>query len=939
MYVRSAFATESKVINNAKFIGAFDTSGSMVGGRFSTLFTALKQLELTYDSLHTWCDKLDLSRNKARIVIDGSAVGAMVGHNNQIIKCGGGTDPNCLLKTTTFTTAATGDEILIFSTDGEIDNNLLKNFSKNMKKSFSLVVCIIVGENNRDMKNVNMSVVSPFLSSPNVCVFLSPNGCKLLSSTLPQFETTSTATNTRQLPDILLKDVMRGKIRECLPAEEDDVLIGDQYVKLSKLSSFTLEDFTKLDFSALTLRMKTQGSLSNLRSALKNLQSTLTISSSARLGEMEETAVMQAIAADPDAPNIDELRDYLRKLRMERYAKQYEQNKRGAVDVAVRNNNKLIAEWMVVINEIESAGYTADEMNKIASNRIRRLNNMADPDAAWNYTGAFRQTCKICAAGPENDAPESGVMSVMLLDKPSNDNRLTEELCISDFYVTFPLAFDKLVISPWRVCISCAQCLSNNGLDPNRQRIIGFIPIVDISKNNKVFSYRINCLIGAGKKCYHTYKVLYAALEVLGTTDWGNKPKFAMLCKFMQDQIYHNCRDRIGMKEAGAVVSMDKVFVGMLKQEQEDNLLSQPFYSAMIVLHRAPQTFSDRARYLAQKSFIRHLVERYNTYLKNPDGRTTKRKIRAELFEAPHGIPVLETARIVSFENSEALGELCDNLKYVRYLLLKDGITINDALYTAVLACICSLGTHDKLETQLYLLLSKSSTFMSVYDRGLAPDTTTILAVVKDSLLLNPRHLDDIHRETIPPFITPAGPSKVVCSCGVRFDTQGQQSIDEVRKAHFEKVHGSYLPTMNSSHFNLHAAIRGVMAKHPQATKPTRELVVEVLADLYRRKKGNIYISEMCHNVVVALRSYFQAKLRFPEIHPMNDDATAIIKRFPQLAYHCGPRGAHGTNLLVQLELNETKPEYYQIDLSHDAVLEAPFTEQDWLLFNAVHKH
>ena len=249
-------------------------------------------------------------------------------------------------------------------------------------------------------------------------------------------------------------------------------------------------------------------------------------------------------------------------------------------------------------------------------------------------------------------------------------------------------------------------------------------------------------------------------------------------------------------------------------------------------------------------------------------------------------------------------------------------------LVTAILACVSTLGLHEKLETQLDLLLSRDPIFLSIYKEGNMPEKEKILNEVKDSLLKNPHSLDDIHKNTVPPFYSPAGPSKLLCSCGVRFDRMGDgttttnwEVIMANRKTHFEQVYGSYYPTINSAHYNLHATIRNVMAKHPDATEVTRPLVIEVLAELYGRKRGNIYIAELCDNVVVVMKSYFRAKARFPDIPPIVDQHDR----------------QHSNEVLTNLELKHARPEDYVVDTQIEPELMKPFTQAEKELFNTLY--
>ena len=917
-----------------RLIGAIDTSGSMAGQRMRSISQALHELcqgddGLSFDSFFTWTDNATVTvgpQQKIRAKSNGTC--DVVDANHTVVRTvnpGGNTNPNCLLQMPVVD-HLNGD-VLLFSTDGEIGEDSLKRFStdlQRMGKSYSLVVCLLIGEDSMDAKKLNMSVVSPFLSSPHVCVFVSPSGCRLLTSNLPAYPSPELTTIT-SLPIVSLKTILTSHMVKMLPCPPGYTMIGHSYVAIDSIPQFTMADFSSVDMSALSLRLKTQGKLNTLRNALKKLHASL--SSVPDEQTDEETALIDKIMRlqeSGDKAGVVALQVELRALHMKKHEKAYLERKNRERNF--KDEGRKINEWLVAIAEVESAGYSAEDLSKISSNRIRRLEPSKEPQDELDFTNALCGECSVCA---DDHAP----LALLILEKcvtSEGKRRPADELCVSDFIVTFPLCFDGLLISPSEVCVECASALMKRKTDLNRTPILGYLPLVDlsVSANDKIFTHRLNTLIGAGRKCYHTFKVLFAAIEVIGTTGWGSNPTMTKIREYLQDSLLRSVKDRLGMDENGAVVPMDVAFRSLLEEKYEENLLRQPFFAAMIVLNRCQTQYPERAVTLAKKTFIRHLVEKYNGYLKNAEGRSTKRKIRADLFEAPHGVPIRESAHLTSFQKSTSMVDLLDNFKYVVYLLTKGGVSISDELVTAILTCVSTLGLHEKLETQLDLLLSRDPVFISIYKEGSMPATEKILDEVKDSLLKNPYPLDDGHKVSVPGFYTPAGPSKLLCSCGTRFDrmsdgtmTTNWEVIMANRKTHFEQIYGSYYPIANSAHYNLHATIRNVMSKHPDATEVTRPLVIEVLAELYSRKKGNIYIEELCRNVVLVMKSYFQAKARFPDIPPVVDQHDH----------------QHSNEVLTNLELKHARPEDYIMDMQVNPELVKPFTDEEKELFNTLY--
>lgn len=895
-YVLNAFAPTDSIDAPAempKISAAVDISGSMSGGRTVTLCRVLNEVtkQVPLENLIGWCDRVAYTAKNVTVTTQGDLYSN--GTNlNQRLSAQGGTNPNCFL--TPALEKYLDGNVFLMSTDGEIETSEMNQFSKSFARTYPMVICVLVGDDGAAPSSLNMSVVASFLSSPYVCVFVSPSFTKLVSSNQTAFATVEKLPpRIADLPDITFQAILETRMGKMLPCPEGFSLIGDKYVNLKNLTALNLDDLALLDMNALALRLKTMGTLAGLRNHLKTLQNNLIAvpaSEDQVVSASAETQLMEKIASLENSPEnaaqLQSLRNELRTLYMKRHSQAYAERKSKTHEH--RDIGRKINEWMVILSEVESAGFNAEDMARVASNRINRLGKSTDPGFPLDMTGAHTGHCQICFG-------DSCPLALMLLEKvgsaDSNHKKSAEEVCVNDFFVTFPLAFDRLLICPNLVCTDCADSLCDNKRDPfTREKILGYVPLVNLQQgsNLKVVAHMLNTMIGAGRKCYHTFKVLYGACEAIGVTGWGSKPEMNAAREFLEDQLLVATKDRLGMDENGPVVSLRDAFLSLLQNNFEEKLLRQPFFAAMVVLTtdqrltaNSAGQFDSRTRYLARKAFIRMLVEKWNGYLKSPDGRSTKRKIRNDLFECPHGVPVLNKARLTSLDTSAAVADLMDNFKYVVYLLKRlspNDVLINDELVTSILTTISTLGVHERLETQLDLLLGKNPLFVQIYKEGVIPPKDEVLPAVKESLLPNARYIDDVHSHGPPPFVTPASPSKVFCSCGYRFggDSTDPEVIKTDRQKHFTEIYGAYYPTTNTAHFNLHAVVRHVLNKHPEATAPTRALVIEALADLYSRKKGNIYIESLCQEVVTVMKSLFEAKKRFPSIPLVCDGFDSI---------------------------------------------------------------
>lgn len=881
--------TGSVPINTLPVVIAADTSGSMqtnvsnsswfVGGKYSTrgdvLNAFLADLRKNLKVYHTlyWSDGV---RERPA--------------NETVIPCGGGTYPS-LLARAECDRFFTNGQVLVFTTDGEIDSAELARFSETFRHKFQLVICAITVEAGRDKSRLNMSVLSPFLSSNHVALYVNEHSIEVLTTTVPTWHPAGSIVNAADVASIVI-----GKVNPC-PAGYTP--LGNSYVRLDNISNFTYDEMKAIDFGPLVLKYKTLGKLSTLRGLVKRFSPQIVKADAA-------SVTIDAIANCRDPEQLAKLQAKLHEIR-------YSPTKQR--DDEIRIVSAQVNSWLGQIHEAEKAGYDVADIQKITSNRLLRAETVSDPGTAIDPATAAKIEfeCPICTEG--------GVGALMIKSpKVANPAGMYDPA--GDYMVSSPLAYNGVLLCNEVYCLECATTLLSRGKDGYQTPVVGIIPLVDFGRNWPRVSYDVYHALTYDRKGHHAFKLIYASIVYSMMSEWTGKLGMRAALEYVMNQILDNTRDRLGMSEGGDVVPLRHVIETITKADHIEGILRQPFQAVLVTLYTLHRLGASREaiQILAQKAFCRAVLGAYNSYLNNNNNRYYKSDIRHDLFNMPYGVPVLDTAHTTSFAKSRTIRSMFgwnsgDNhtaYQHIEYLIRNCGVTLTDSVVTAVLVGVSTRKQHLHLETALSEVLSSCEVFRLAYN---CADIKQELLVEAVRDIVGRFHETDSAHIPPPGFPTPVGPSKLACVCGFRFDVTDEgapispydiESMTSRRVRHFQDVYGGFHPGPSTGHFNLHEAIKHVLWKYPEAKTLTRRHVIEIIVELAGRKdQGNIYIAGLAAEVVAVAKTFLRARARFPHVHQ---------QRYSRLE-------------AIELERNCVQSDY-DVDYSDDPLM-APLTADE----------
>jgi hypothetical protein len=906
---------EPRQLSQGVFFGAFDVSDSMTWSGTSVGFNRvaghitrgeiLTMFIAKLKSLYKFKDSLMWSTDVKTLPAD-----------SHYLRFGGGTDPNVIIG------RMADADVLVFSTDGEISPGTLNTFQARLDKTYPLTVVCVVGWDVLSPSQINMSVVAPFMTRPHIGLLLTETQTKVISFNgvdLP-LRPVDFSRGISGLQDFSLTSLANIKVGRMTPCPVGFTQIGDKYVRLDGLDRLTYDEFRGLDFPSLLIYFKNRGQLPQLRNAVKRHVSSVAVSS------QEDTLIAQIVAASDDAERLAALKQQLRDRRVaESMAAQRVaiDQQRRALDEA-RDRAAQINTWLGQITEAEKASYNAVDLANISSNRLLRAKVAEQPTSAIDFAGAPEFECELCM---EN---RPGCLLIKDVAKDSKHPRNLDPA--GDFMLTFPLAYEGDIFCPNVYCVECGEKLLALRQDMYRQPVCGVYHLVDLARNFRQVSYNVYHGLTHDREAHHIFKLIYASIIYSKMSEWAARPEVKRAFDYIETQLLTHTRDRDGMAEGGQIMSLRDVIARMATTPNHlVNFLRQPFTAHLVILMTMlgiKEVPREAVHILATQALCRAVTSAFNGYLNNNHGLYLRRDIRRDIFDHPHGQPILESAHLTDFTRSAALKAMfgyhngsTSVYRHVEYLMRQCKVEFAPETVTALLAAVYSLKQHAKLEDVVNELLASHPVYNKVY-RGEVITEVEALEAARN-IIGRFKEFDAKHVDALPPFISAAGPSVLVCSCGHRFDhdTSDDAGITQNRMRHFEDVYGSFYPNASSAHCNLHEAVKHVLRTvDVNVTTLTREHVIRIMANLRDRKgQGNIYDRKLCRDVVWVARSFFTARARFPMMaqRVATGDRVSRVDR-------------------IALERSLAQPSHYVMDTTMDETLMAPFTEDELKTFDSI---
>jgi len=804
----------------------------------------------------------------------------VVRHDAFIRRFGGCTDPNCLIKDPYVNNTLNNMNVFVFQTDGEISESTMSTFSSTFPWSPDLAVLIMVlPDNSMGLKSssINMSVLAPFLRLNHIVLLLCADSkLRLIASSIPEYqiEDISSYPLISDFPEFKLSDIFTISIDIREKPQMGYIRIGNVFVNLTQLFETTQPDFTfvELDsiFDSLAVIARTQGKIENLRKVIKIFQkhAERKIKFDNNTPINDEVRILRSIADlkrnGIDGEELETARKQLTQIRMQTHLQQNEPKK----DSKDRNQLARINAMYERLCDLEKSGMSADII--LSSNRINRLKR-AECNIEPDYTDAPEFECNICY--------ETGVCNLLVIGKyPILDY-------LDDNTVTFPFSKRKINFCPIKVCCQCSQIFVNSGIGPYREEICGSIPLLSLRNpgNVEYTSYMLNMIFGAGKKCYHLFKVFYSLLDHMVFMDCHEDIR-NLTQRYMNDLLDYT-EDHIGMTEDGNVCILKEAIISMFtSKEYRNSLYNHPIMSTFVIVRSAIRLDVDEnfATHIMFNRYIKWLMEIYNSTIDNNSNTSVleleleknRQKFLKIFFDHPYGIAIAN--RYVVPDIIEKPHYLND---FFTYFFKHEGeLKFLQALMMPIV--YHHIQRHGTSQTLWNTLLGNEPLLNDYYYNYVLPSLSQLKELAIKYFIQNTR--EDRHSAFTPPFYSPWGSSKLRCSCGKEFGTTESNtvSIDLNRAKHFEEVYGSLYPSSTSSHYNGHMIVRKYMISREdlidrlrkgEKIKEDLELVKTIFFELMHRVSeltcGNIYSENTATEMLEILLSFFDAMRTYPNFN------------------------------------------------------------------------
>ncbi|CAF0804459.1 unnamed protein product [Didymodactylos carnosus] len=814
----------------------------------------------------------------------------------------GGTDPQAIFKNGSTKEAFNTSDVIVFVTDGEIDNSSVTQFSTYLKDNLNkaLIISVIVNKKLADPSKINVSVVAPLMVGGNVlCLFYDGQTFYVLSSKgyISNFyKSPDNLTDYKYLNTLNMKELFNNldiyeyaKIPDgyiSIRDDEEEILALDFNKFMSVTDLDAVKQIGEEEWKTLIQYGKIGNKLAELRTFVTQMKNTAVRSDMATIKTKfnfkyskqrdDIVAKIVALKADPDA-DAEQLAAFRKDLHeISDKAKVEELEYIKYVNSNLHTTRQFWNNIQNMIHEQEVGSYSINDFS-FASNRANRAKTVTENDDDYgdtlnvlDHSGVPNIECAICMEqGP----------AVLWLKSPANLDDST-----SDYAINFPLQRNDslrncIVSNP--VCGSCANPYMNATtagtgelITLYRETCSGFIPLKWSSVSNQRYSKYILYRTLAGNKVLHHVSMLLLAIVDDHKSDWFDEQVKAYLIKQIAENIYTTD----SFTEEGTRMT----FVNAIREviKQEDKLMRQPFTAVCRILNLNRlfhKLDTDNIIQLLRKRFFLTCIEtQCNKSKYGPEHLAiVKTKLYDTIFYTFCGIPLQGSFKQVNFDDQklkEFLGNTYDSyLDTVTKLAVNIGsecsVIFPGKVISYILYLLTTVEIHDR-PMKLYTAFALQHKMI----RDMNVDWNAATKSATENVFRNSHKLSKI---LIPAYAINLG--RFSCPSKFFFHTKPlwSSSVENKRvnitalmnevKTNLDKelkeANGSVAPNNQSAHFPLHLIVAEVLTeKYANVDNITDEMVMDCMVRMARTagKKGNIYAEYVFNGVAVTIVDYLK---------------------------------------------------------------------------------
>ncbi len=804
----------------------------------------------------------------------------------------GGTYPDCIFANNKSMQLFDSSEIILFFTDGEIDQSNVTSFSKklNSRLNKALYVCVIVNRDFNNLSTLNISVIAPMMLASNVlCLYHNAHKNKNVviasKGDISKYYPNPTKMEFENLQQVNFEDLLKLQISsQILPS--DCVVINetsDSYKLIDINKLYTQENLVlELDEDEWVNLIKhsivsnnlpklrhiiTRSQAVELEKLQNDLKNNYTLYNVQKRDQIIDSMTVAYLSNNFEEQNklkleLDAIKDIARKEEVE-----WMQFLRKNMDSAKKKWN--VIRNMIYNIETEHNKYSLNNFS-FASNRASRASTI-ETDKLEEYENM------ICYDGcPEIDCTvhlDKGPC-VLWLQKNDDIEYTTNDFCLNYPLSTFPKLRKTLVPNP--VCGNCANSyLKYAKKSVYRENIDSYIPLNWNYNQNIKFSEGTLCKIFCENKSLpHVKMLLLSIIDDLENVEW-----FEPFKQYFKDQLINNIYTTTTFSEEGSKVSLAEALKCIIKDEP--NILRQSFQAAMRILKLSLEQHNNVTDIInmTQKRFAYFFVELYCNFVKNDSNLNINEKINCILYENLCGIPIENKNKIVTLKSEPFLNFMGnDKNNFILALQKIFNISnknideyISDKFVVNILWNLSKQTIHERPLTVYTNLMKNEKTFRSLNE------VTDIYKQMNEENFGKYKHITNKY---MPGFAFYNGeyscPSKLffrdepLWTSDMDNQTYDIQELSEIFKLKLQhkmsNYYGSYYPTHNSAHIMLHRLVSKIIEnKYSSENQMNDDIIIDCIKVLAETKGnyGNIYSENTLGSIINIGNDFFRIKNAF----------------------------------------------------------------------------
>jgi hypothetical protein len=804
----------------------------------------------------------------------------------------GGTDPSCITKNSIHMNSIKQSDLFIFVTDGSIDSSSVKRASESFGNTLTekVVIAIIVGGRfNPDQ--VNVSAVLPIISkSQHYVILYSDYNTDYL--TVLKSEGAFDYTVDAERKDYPIFDMQRlvnttFNVNKMPTGNYINIAPGIAFnmdIQPDNINNVPLSDLETVinNFDSILLHYHTIGKHDLLRIFLNKFLVearrgivAVTNNSNNEIGAVKNSTEIAAVPNN--GSEIDQLVEkvYASTDDSERLALRFAvedliRTTTIAVKAIRKDNRSIVSKINYALEKLENMrkAYSSGDMSiSSISNRLSRSKDIPDisADPEPDFTDAPEFNCGILF-----DALWCCILLVECEDNSAY---------VGDFALNFPLAAGVTmgksilpILVSWDVANKLTLC------PMTRQRIVGILPVCDLSKSNNLQLYRnvLGRTFMDNKDVPHVLTMFFAGLSSR-VPEWIiSNDELSKAVNYIRTQLYTIIKVPEYLNGTVSTKSVNLIdAINMLSKDNYIHLMRQPMeaFNIIIDIMHTRQTeengnnVNNKIEHLKQiraaRQFVSIALSLYQTDRRKFN--EIANNLKSYLFDTINGIiPIINTGHLLS-----------DDI-FGKTILRKESSTI------LAISIFNELFRHEHLDNCINTLMNSGSCRNLVRMVFTAPLDITADEVCKmvNAIIDSPLY-GGLGRD----FATTMGPSVSIC---IYYDgnndndtgsikivpfvpefmefksltIQQVQVLNKARAEMFKKIYNSdATPTASGKSSNLHKSIMVALSDVKFSTVVTDELVDRVVVVL-ATEKGNPFIPTIKNSIRYSVQSYIDVHIK-----------------------------------------------------------------------------